>query len=336
MFTRRDALIGLAIECVTGCLPARAAPSDRIRTIGLLWRGNRQDPESVEFEQELFAALRRRGWTQGANLHVVRAYAEPDDERLPALARELVRQRVDLIVTDGHTTTVAAARATRSIPIVFAGGIPFAVEQGLIESFARPGRNVTGATFDPAAAGKRTEYLRQLLPRARRLAVLSRPDMVKVERVAGGIVDTERAARQRVMAAGFEPRDFLYADHADLTRALEDIERWGADAVSALPYDQADALRIIEFARRRRLPTSFMFRRHVEAGGLLSFGPVFSLTAFAEAAATYVDRILRGALPATLPVEMPNRWELVINATTAEALGLSIPPPLQVAAEIVR
>jgi putative ABC transport system substrate-binding protein len=250
----------------------------------------------------------------------------------------LIRSRVDLIITGGHITTLAAARATSKIPIVFSNMLQFAIEQGLIESFARPGRNVTGATTDSSdAAGKSAQYLRQLVPSARRLAAVTTHLWMKVERVSGGVVDIQQDRRERWRDAGFEFQEFFYRADGDLAREFAEMDHWRPDAIAVSPFAIQDALEIVELARRRKLPSLFPWRQPVEAGGLLSYGPAFiSAAQLGRAAASYIDRILRGADPATLPVEMPTRWELVINAKTADALGLTIPLALQVGAEIVR
>ena len=337
MFTRRDALIGMALQCAASGFNAHAATSSALKRIGILSRGSQQDEDNSDLEQALFESLRSKGWVEEKNLLVVRAYSGERDELLPALAEDLVRSRVELILTGGHITTIAAARATSRIPIVFSNPLPFAVAQGLVESFARPGRNVTGATYE-SSGGKAAQFLRQLMPSVRRrLAAVETHLWTRVERLSGGLVDIQGPRREQMRAAGFETAEFFYRGDGDLVRVFAEIDQWQADAVAVSPIGIQDALQSVELARRRKLASLFPWRQPVEAGGLLSYGPaLISAAALGRAAAPYVDRILRGADPATLPVEMPTRWELVINAKTAENLGLSIPVALQVSAEIVR
>jgi putative ABC transport system substrate-binding protein len=306
--------------------------------MGILARGEERDEDNIEFERAVFASLLGKGWIEGRNLSVIRAYSGESEARLPALAKELVRRRVDVILTGGFITTVAAARATSKIPIVFSDPVPYAVEQELIESFARPGRNVTGASLDHSAGmGKAGEYLRQLVPSARRIAAIATHQFAKTERVSGGLVDTIAPAQAAWRSQGFEQQTFFYRGFDDIARAFAEVDRWRADAITVGVMEFADARQIIELASRRRLPSVFAYRKYVEAGGLMSFGPMSISTAEqGKNAASYIDRILRGADPATLPVEMPTRWELVINAKTAGAFGLSIPRALQVTAEILR
>ena len=162
LFTRRDVLVGLALQSLASGLRSQAAASITARRIGILaWGGPRDE---LDFERSFLAAMSERGWSAGTNITITRLYAGESVERLMALAKELVRSRMDVIVTGGNVTTIAAARATGSIPIVFAASLPFAVEQGLIESFARPGHNVTGAGADVELTVKRLQYLKATGP----------------------------------------------------------------------------------------------------------------------------------------------------------------------------
>jgi len=337
MLVRRAAVIAMAAELFAATFHAHAAIPSTLKRIGILARGRQEDEDNVAFEREVFASLVGKGWIEGKTLSVIRAYSGDNEARLPALAEELVRSRVDLILTGGFITTIAAARATSKIPIVFSDPLPYAVEQELVESFVRPGRNVTGATLDHSAGtGKAAQYLRQLVPSARRIAVVATHQFARVERLSGGLVDTRAPSEAAWRAQGFELQFFFYRGIGDIARAFTEADRWRAEGINVGAMDFADARQIIELARRRRLPTVCAYRKYVEAGGLISYGPVSISTAEqGRHAASYIDRILRGADPATLPIEMPTRWELVINAKTAEALGLSIPIALEVSAEIV-
>ncbi len=186
-FTRRDVLVGLALQGVASGVRSQAVAPPAARRIGILAWGSPR--EELDFERFFLAALSQKGWSEGKNIVISRAYAEERVERLAVLANELVRNRMDVIVTGGNLTTIAAARATRSIPIVFSASLPFAVEQGLIESFARPGHNVTGTGTDTEVIGKRLEYLKQLAPSATRLAWFQPDVLASVETEAAGRVD---------------------------------------------------------------------------------------------------------------------------------------------------
>jgi putative ABC transport system substrate-binding protein len=340
MVTRRDVLIGLGAEAAACGFASRAALAPATKRLGILGLGNPDDPEDVAFQRVFLESLASKGWAEGKNLSVIRAYSgsEHTTERLTKLAQELIRDRVDVILTGGHVTTIAAARATSSVPIVFSIGMPLAIEQGLIESYARPGRNVTGpALGDGSASGKRLQYLKQLAPSATRLAVISPPGILgPVERLSGGRIDTVTLMRNIAQAAGFEMRTFESSAKAQIATVFEDIERWRAHAIVSPTTDVPYAREIADTAFRLKLPSAFAIREPVAAGGLLSYGPQHVGDArLAVHAASYVDRIFRGADPATLPVELATRYDLVVNARTAATLRLTIPAALRVSGEIV-
>jgi putative ABC transport system substrate-binding protein len=265
------------------------------------------------------------GWKVGENVSIEIASAEGREDRLPALAAELVEKKVDVIWAAGPEAAVAAARATQTIPIAFFGvGRP--VEQGLVNSLARPGRNVTGIA---AVAGdeeaKRLELLREIAPDSRRLAWIAVETVT--EHVAGGklklAVGGVSSAGQRL---GFDVRRHPVSKREDFDAAFAAIAADGAQALycdfTALTIRERN--RIVEFANSRRLASAFGALPYVEAGGLLSYG--VSRRWQGRYSWTFVDRILRGARPSELPVELPTRFELAVNLKTAKALGLKIPP----------
>ena len=270
--------------------------------------------------------MSKLGWIVGDNVVVERASADWKEERLAGIAEELIRKRVEVILTYGQIAPVVAARATRTIPIVF-WAVNWPVEQGLIDSFARPGRNVTGvASYSGIEiTHKRLEFLRAIAPAAKRLAWVSTENWFAPETVSGGRVDMIPALAVAAKDRGYEPRFHATPRGGDLDALFRDMSSSRAQAITyggGLDPPQ----RVAELALRYGLPSAFFFRDFVEAGGLLCYGvPDSEFASLAKSRAEYVDRILRGAQPGNLPVEIPSRYELVINVKTAKALGLTIP-----------
>ena len=296
-----------------------------------------EDKDDAEFKRVFLEILASKGWSVGKNLVVVHVDAGNRVERLAPLAEELIRSPVDLVLTGGHITTLAAARATRSIPIVFSGPVQFPIEQGLVEAYARPGRNVVGAAISHnELTGKRLGYLKQLVPSAKRLAWLLHENWTQMDKLAGGRIDVVTILSQVARAVGLETRVFLFRTETNLESAFDEVDSWGPDTLTASVASIAQARQLASLAFHRKLPNAFQFREAVEAGGLLSYSAQAStIRTNAEFAASYVDRILHGADPAALPIEFVTRYDLVINAKTAEAFGLSIPRGLKIGAEIV-
>jgi putative ABC transport system substrate-binding protein len=329
---RRTALIrllGLIVVATTFAAPlvVNAQPGGDVRRIGYL--SNSSLAASSRFVEGFRQGLRELGWTEGQNIVIDYRWAEGRSARLPGLAAELVRLKASVIVAVPTPSAVAAKNATSTIPIVMAAvGDPVGV--GLIASLARPGANVTGTSFDVGLEvfGKELELLKETLPKLRRVAILSN----------GGNPLQEVAVKNlRVAAASLR----LEVQHLPV-RGPEDFDA----AFGAMKTQSADALLVVadsmfnlhraqlaELAARNRLPSMHGFREFAEAGGLMSYGP--SVSEVIRRAATFVDKILRGASPADLPVEQPTRFELVVNLKTARALGLAIPPSLLLRADQV-
>jgi putative tryptophan/tyrosine transport system substrate-binding protein len=332
---RRLVLQLFALQCATSIASARSAASTPKR-LGYLAFDNAA--ASAEYDELLLDAMRRLGWMEGRNYVIKRASANFKPERLPALAAELVDSGVDVILTSGAQTTLVAARATRKIPIVFASSLPFALQQGLIDSYAHPGHNVTGAVgLDVDVVHKRIQYLREIAPNARRLAWFYPHGFFTVEHLSGAIIEITPGLEKAALKLGFETRWFPVRAGQDIGPLLEDSLRWGAQALAGSVGDASSDRRLIDFAVQQRLPLAVPVREYVEAGALLSYtvqGPSDRL--YADLSAKYLDRILRGAQPSDLPVEFPTQFELVVNMKTAQALGLSVPPSLSVSAELLR
>jgi len=266
-------------------------------------------------------ALSAAGWVEGRNLVLHVRYAGEQYGRLPEQATELVKLEVDVLVSLGTPATLAAQRATTAIPIVMES-LADAVSTGLVPNLARPGGNLTGVSgFAPELSGKRLELIREVLPRAEKIAVLTNranPATPPVLRA------TESAARRMRMKL----RVFDLRQPAELGPAFETMQRERADALILVadPLLFAERLTIIQLAARHRVPAVYETRRFTENGGLLSYGPL-EQERF-QRLAIYVDRVLRGARPGDLPIERPTTFELVVNVKTAAALGLTIPPSL--------
>jgi putative ABC transport system substrate-binding protein len=276
--------------------------------------------------------LRDLGYVEGRNILIEERSAEGKLERLPALAAELVALKVDVLVTGGGTpTALAAKQATRTIPIVFASATD-PVTDGLVTSLPRPGGNITGlSNLAPELVGKCLEQLKQAVPGVSRVAVLWQPGALAEHTAKDILQGAEVAARaleerlQFVEARG--PADFDRA-FSDMTRA-----RAGALAVLGSAIFNSERRRLVDLAAKHRLPTVYTSRDFVDAGGLMTYGP--NLAYLFRRAATYVDKILKGAKPGDLPIEQPTTFELVINLKTAKALGLTIPPLLRLRADQV-
>lgn len=276
--------------------------------------------------------LRELGWTEGKNLSIEYRWAAGREDRLPGLAAELVRLNVDVIVTSSTPAALAAKQATRKIPVVFTF-VADPLGSGIVESLARPGGNITGlTTIAPELVAKRLELLKQVAP-ASRVAVLWDPAGLTERTRQHMREETEAAARLLGVNVQFSevrtPNDFERA-FAAMREA-----RVGAVLVSPTPMLFEARNEIVAQANRSRLPAVYAWREAVDAGGLVSYATNFP--EMYRRAAIYVDKILRGASPAALPVEQPTRFELVINLKTARTLGLSIPDAiLQRADEVIR
>jgi putative ABC transport system substrate-binding protein len=317
---RRNAGLAVLLGPLTFGTASRAAFAQqvgKVYRVGYMSAPTRASVEPVL--QAFLRALRELGWIEGQNLIIEYRWADGKIERLPDLAAELVRQKVDLIVAPAASAALAAKKVTSSIPIVMMFPID-PVEQGLVTSLRRPGGNVTGTTMAPSPAifGKQLQILKEAIPRASRVAVLWNPADASF---AVQTKEVEAAARslgirlQHVEARGPEEFDSAFASMAR--------ERAEALLLGGSSTFLAHGTRVAELAIKGRLPTMNHFREMVEAGGLMAYG--VNMTDFIGRSAVYVDKILKGAKPADLAVEQPTRFEFVINLKTAKALGLTIP-----------
>ena len=314
---RREFIKILASAASVWPLFARAQQAGKLPTIGFL--GNSSSIESQRIAA-FVQRLRELGWIDGRDLAIEYRWAEGRNERYAEAAAELVQLKVDIIVTVATPATLAAKEATTIIPIVF-GAASDPVGTGLVESLARPGGNITGLSNQITdTVGKKLEFLREILPSLRRLAILTN---VGNPAAVLDMVEAQAAARK----FGLEVTISEIRRAEDIAPAFDTLEGH-ADAlyVCVDPRLNTYRIRVNTLALASRLPTVHGLREYVEAGGLMSYGP--NLSDLLRRAADFVDKILRGAKPADIPVEQPTKFDLVINLTTAKALGLTIPDSL--------
>jgi ABC-type uncharacterized transport system substrate-binding protein len=323
-------LVTLTLAILVAPLAADAQPGGKVYRIGLLTSGP-ASPASMLSLEAFRQGLRDLGYVEGQTIVLEQRRAEGSDARARELAAELLQLPVDVLVAGGSPAIRAAHQATRTIPIVMAGsGDPVAA--GLIASLAQPGGNVTGLSTQSAElSGKQLELLKEAVPMLSRIAVLANP----AEPDSGSRSHHTQGAAHALQVS---LRVLAVQSREDLAHAFAAIQREGIGAFLVL----SDPLLlgqfrsdIVDFALWHRLPAMYSARVYVEAGGLMSYAPSFP--AMWQRAASYVDRILKGATPADLPVEQPTTFELVINLKTADALGLTIPPTLLFqATEVIR
>ena len=321
MLTRRRFLGTVSASFLAAPLTVDAQRAPRVNRIGLLLTGTPPDLNVEAFRE----ALRELGYVEGQNLAIDYRWANGRTDLWSDLAAALVGTKVDVIVTQASPAALAARRVTTTIPIVMAYTAD-PVGTGLVTSLARPGGNVTGlTTLAPALSAKRLEILKEAFPRTSRVAVLrfGGPDFALARDLFWK--ETERAGQ--ALALPLLPVEVANPDQ--YKSAFAAITRGRADAVITLGdfiLTTRERIQIVELVHRHRLPAMYQGRGSVDVGGLMSYGP--NLPALHRHAATYVDKILRGARPADLPVAQPTKFDLVINLKTAKALGLTIPSSL--------
>jgi putative tryptophan/tyrosine transport system substrate-binding protein len=321
--SRRALLIAAGLSLVLGPAPAFAQTSQKVPRIGVLRTQARgtADPAADGLRQ----GLRDLGYVEGQNVHLEFRWAEGRPDRIPGLATELVQLGVDVLVTGGEQAILALKQATATIPIVM-GASNDPVGAGLVASLAHPGANVTGMTVvSPELSRKRLQLLKEVLPRASRIAVLSNPSYPGT---ALDVAETRTAAA----ALGLTLQLVEVRTPSELDAAIGSV-RERADALLPVgdPFLTAQRVRIAELAMKHRVPAIYYWKEFVDAGGLMAYGP--NLRDLYRRAATHVDKILKGARPADLPVERPTTFELTISLKTARALGLTIPASVLVRAD---
>ncbi len=308
------AILVLLIGCVG---MAGAQQPGKVPRIGLL--SPFSPSATASWHQAFRQGLRDLGWVEGKNISIEYRYAEGKSDRLPDLAADLVRLKVDIIVAAVNTDALAAKNATRTIPIVVASaGDPVAI--GLVASLAHPGGNITGLSqISPELAGKRLELLKEIVPKLSRVAVLWNPQGTTSPL---GWKEIQLPARE----LGVQLHSLEVRSPNEFDKAFEDATRARAGALAIMPDPlfAGNLKRIADLAAKSRLPSIFHLTEFVDSGGLVAYG-VDRSDQFRHAA-TYVDKILKGAKPADLPVQQPTKFELVINLKAAKQIGLTIPP----------
>ena len=318
----RPAALVIALALLATPLAAQAQPAGKVSRIGVLaatsW------PPFESFRQ----GLQDLGYVEGRNILIEYRFTEGRQERFPDLAAELVRLKADVIVTWGTPAAKAAQNASGTVPVVMAASAN-PITAGLVSSLARPGGNITGlAAHNPELEGKRMELLKEVVPRLARVALLGRPSDTLYPL---WLAEARSSARSLRVQLG--PVELSNYTETDLNGAFARMTREHADALIVAPDTVAVLWRmqIAALAAKHRLPAIYLHTEHVHAGGLMAYGPNYH--DLFRRAAVYVDKILKGAKPADLPVEQPTKFELVINLRTAKALGLTIPRVLLLRAD---
>jgi putative tryptophan/tyrosine transport system substrate-binding protein len=309
-------------------LAVRAQRLDRVRRIGVLMPLGENDPEARRRITVFSQALRALGWVEGQTVVFESRYADGKLERLPALADELVRAKVDVIVTQAAQSVEAARKATSAIPIVMAS-VGDALGAGYVASLARPGGNVTGQTLVATEqSAKRLELIQQISPGLVRVAVLWNAN-------ASGHRLQWKEIELRAPILKMKLQSLPVRNVDDIEASLRAAAQAEAQAIVTMedPLIQSTRARIVEFGMRQRIPVMGEFRPMTAAGGLMSYGA--NQIEMWRGAAAYVDKILKGARPGDLPIQQPTKFELVINVKTAKTLGITLPAGLLVAADEV-
>jgi putative ABC transport system substrate-binding protein len=323
-FHHRRLALGLALGAPLLSPLAAWGQTDKPRRIGVLYPLPRGGPNNMAV---FFDGLKELGYVEGRNLVVERRFSDGNDAQLPALAADLVKQNVELIVAAGPPATFAAKAATSTVPIVM--GVADPVQHGLIASLAKPGGNMTGwCILTAEGVQKQLALLKEAMPRVSRVGVVTTPS---------GVAELQRTPefRRSVQPLGLELVTVEVAGPEGLEQAFATMRRERVDAHVVLPEPRMDQMRdkLAELAARQRLPGIYMWRFYADAGGLMSYGP--NLRSLIALWPSYVDKILKGVPPGDIPVQTPTRYELVLNHRAGKAMGFTFPGPLVLAADAV-
>ncbi len=313
----------LAILILASVYPAEGKQVGKVPRIGILFIGDRNQPHLEAFKQ----GLRELGYMEGKNILLEYRYADGKEDRLPALAAELVYLKVDVIVVTADVSAEAARQVTKTVPIVMTTGDP--VAWGLADSLANPGGNVTGLSVVLAdLSGKRVEILKETLPKMTRVAALWSPR----EKVATAVFKETKAAAR---AFSLQLQSFEVETIQDIEKSFAEMPKARSNGLIVLlsPLVTLHSKQIVELALKQHLPGIYPTRQFTEEGGLMAYGPLIG--DLYRRAATYVDKILKGRKPADLPVEQPMKFEFVVNLKTAKQIGLTVPPNVLVRADKV-
>jgi len=301
-------------------LAAHAQPAAKVPRIGLIFGNN--PAASAPLYEAFKQGLQEHGYVEGQSVVVERRYGEGRTERLAEVAAELVRMKVDVIVAGTDQAIAAVKRQTRTIPIVMVVSTD-PVGTGFVASLARPAGNITGlSTMSPELGGKRLEILKEAIPELSRVAVIWNPD------VRGNLLDYKQL-EEPARALRLQLQSLEVSHAADLAPAFTAIASARSQAVIVItpnPVVRVNQVQLVSLAQKNRLPSMYGIQEYVDGGGLMAYG--IRSTALFRRAATYVDKIMKGAKPGDLPIEQPTKFELVINLRTAKAIGLTIPQSL--------
>jgi putative tryptophan/tyrosine transport system substrate-binding protein len=321
MIDRRTFLAGTGAVLLAAPLAAEGEQRPVRARIAVFFSGSPQTAFEQTWGRSFVSQLRNLGWVEGQNLALEWRYSEDQDDRRRALAEDFVRRKLDVIVVQSTTETVEMKRATTTIPVVMVLiGDP--VGAGLVQSLARPGGNITGTSLMTSETyGKGIQFLKELVPTARRVAVLGNPGNASVLRMWAETREATKRAGIEILPAEVRNRDELPAVFAAIAQQRPNALVVLLDSLTVDHRHQ-----IVEFAAKTQLPALYGGPMFAEAGGLLVYTVDFH--ELWRRAAVYVDRILKGAKPANLPIEQPTKFRLIVNLKTAKALGLTIPPSL--------
>jgi putative tryptophan/tyrosine transport system substrate-binding protein len=299
------------------CSSVEAQQQAKVAKIG--WLGARPSATAGEQRELFWRAFRTLGYVEGKNIAIEYRYADNQLDRLPALADELVRLKVDVLLTPSSAEALAAKNSTRTIPIVFLGtGDPVAA--GLVDSFARPGGNITGfTTIAPVLAGKRLELLKETVPKLSRVAVLWNPQIP-------GLSSQWKESQLAALELGLQLHSMEVRSANEFESAFKEATKAGsaALAVTGSPFMNSYQKQIADLAIKNRIPAIYTRGDYVAGGGLMSYGT--DLAELYKRAASMVDKILRGTKPSDIPVEQPTKFEFIVNLKTAKQIGVTIPP----------
>ena len=322
----------VVIPLLDGPEIAAAQPTGKIPRVGVLFIGGRNQPHLESFKQ----GLKERGYTEGKNILLDYRYAEGNVDRLPSLAAELVQLKVDVIVTTSGNSARAATRVTRTIPIVLTTGAD-PVKSGLAESLAKPGGNVTGlSVIEEDLSGKRVEILKETFPKMTRMAYLWNPLAVSYsEAGAPSGNPSYDQVKKAAETVGVQLLSYKVRTLVEIEKAFADMQKVRPHALLVLqsPVMTLNSKRIVDLALKQQLPGIYPSSQFAEEGGLMAYGPLIG--DLYRRAATYVDKILKGAKPGDLPVEQPTKFEFIINLKAAKQIGLTISPNILARADRV-
>ena len=323
---RREFLVAIGAGLIARSNPGRAQPAPKIFRIGFLEAGAAS--VNRHFLDSFTAGLRELGYTPGGNIVVIDRWAEGRAERFPELLGDLLQQKPDVIVVASTLGAVAAKRAVPSVPVVFVG-VADPLDMGLVASLARPGGNLTGIArgFGEGLIGKGLQLLKSIVPGASRIAIIWNAN--------GEVGPRLKEAEAAVRTLGMTPLPVGVRAASDFDEAFASMQRQKANAlmVVADPLTLRHREAIVRLAAANRIPAVYEFAEFARSGGLVAYAA--NIPALFHRAATYVDKILRGAKPADLPIEQPAKFELVINLKTARALGITVPQSVLVRADEV-